>query len=430
MATYTTLKNGSKGSDVKKLQQALIDAGYSVGKAGADGIYGSATASAVKAYQKANGLSVDGIAGNQTLGKLYGSSAATDGSTGNATQTDTSFKYQDFKYDDYTKGDAVKQAEALLQQQIEQKPGEYQSTWQNQLNDTLNKILNREKFSYDINGDALYQQYKDQYTNQGKQAMMDTMGQAAAMTGGYGNSYAQTVGQQTYQGYLQQLNDRVPELYQLALSQYNQEGQDLYNQYGLYADRENQDYGRHRDSVSDYYTNLQYLTDRSDYLSEQDYNQWRDKLNLDYGIHSDRQNYEYQSYRDAIEDERWQKEFDEAKRQFEESLALQKKNLSSSSSSSSGSRSRSRSSGGGTTTSTANNNAAFTGSTYGEAVSYMKSNGVSNANASSVMTKEEWARRKSSYKNTGIGSNEVAQCSNYKEYLSFYTEYQVQQAKK
>ena len=333
MATYTTLKNGSKGSDVKKLQQALIDAGYSVGKAGADGIYGSATASAVKAYQKANGLSVDGIAGNQTLGKLYGSSAATGSSTSNSTQTDNSFKYQDFKYDDYTKGDAVKQAEALLQQQIEQKPGEYQSTWQNQLNDTLNKILNREKFSYDINGDALYQQYKDQYTTQGKQAMMDTMGQASAMTGGYGNSYAQTVGQQTYQGYLQQLNDRVPELYQLALSQYNQEGQDLYNQYGLYADRENQDYGRHRDSVTDYYNELQYLTDRSDYLSEQDYNQWRDKLNLDYGIHSDRQNIDYQLYRDAIEDERWKKEFDESVRQFDESLALQKKNLSSGSSS-------------------------------------------------------------------------------------------------
>lgn len=337
MATYTTLKNGSKGSDVKKLQQALIDAGYSVGKAGADGIYGSATASAVKAYQKANGLSVDGIAGNQTLGKLYGSSAATDGSTGNSTQTDTSFKYQDFKYDDYTKGDAVKQAEALLQQQIEQKPGEYQSSWQTQLNDTLNKILNREKFTYDINGDALYQQYKDQYTTQGKQAMMDTMGQAAAMTGGYGNSYAQTVGQQTYQGYLQQLNDRVPELYQLALNQYNQEGQDLYNQYGMYADRENQDYGRHRDSVSDYYNELQYLTDRSDYLSEQDYNQWRDKTNFNYGIHSDKQNYDYQIYRDAVEDERWQKEFDESVRQYNQTYALQKKNLSSGSSRSSGS---------------------------------------------------------------------------------------------
>ena len=85
--------------------------------------------------------------------------------------------------------------------------GQYQSPWQTQLNDTISKILNREKFSYDLNGDALYQQYKDQYVNQGQQAMMDTMGQAQAMTGGYGNSYAQTVGQQTYQGYLQQLND-------------------------------------------------------------------------------------------------------------------------------------------------------------------------------------------------------------------------------
>lgn len=338
MATYTTLKNGSKGSDVKKLQEALINAGYSVGKAGADGIYGSATASAVKAYQKANGLSVDGIAGNQTLGKLYGGSTATDGSTDNTTPTDTSFKYQDFKYDDYTKGDAVKQAEALLQQQIAQKPGEYQSSWQTQLNDTLNKILNREKFSYDINGDALYQQYKDQYTTQGKQAMMDTMGQASAMTGGYGNSYAQTVGQQTYQGYLQQLNDRVPELYQLALNQYNQEGQDLYNQYGLYADRENQDYGRHRDSVTDYYNELQYLTDRSDTLSQREYEQWRDKLNLNYGIHSDKQNIDYQLYRDAIEDDRWQKEFDENVRQYNQTYALQKKNLSSSSSRSSGSK--------------------------------------------------------------------------------------------
>jgi murein DD-endopeptidase MepM/ murein hydrolase activator NlpD len=212
-----------------------------------------------------------------------------------------SFQYEEFKYDPYTKSDVVQQAEAMLQQHTAQKPGEYQSNWQTQLDDTLNQILNREKFTYDLNGDALYQQYKDQYTTQGKQAMMDTMGQAATMTGGYGNSYAQTVGQQTYQGYLQQLNDRVPELYQLALNQYNQEGQDLYNLYGLYADRDSQDYGRHRDKVSDYYTDLQYLTDRADTLSENEYNQWMDKLNLDYGIHSDKQTYGYQAHKDANE---------------------------------------------------------------------------------------------------------------------------------
>ena len=102
------------------------------------------------------------------------------------------------------------------------------NTWWNKLTNTMNDIENREKFSYDVNGDALYQQYKDQYTTQGKLAMMDTMGQAAAMTGGYGNSYAQSVGQQAYQGYLQQLTDKIPELYQLALNKYNSEGEELY----------------------------------------------------------------------------------------------------------------------------------------------------------------------------------------------------------
>jgi hypothetical protein len=90
------------------------------------------------------------------------------------------------------------------------------------------------------------------------------------------------VGQQTYQGFLQQLNDRVPELYQLALDQYNREGQDLYNQYGLYADRENQDYGRFRDAISDYYTELDRLTENARYLSEDEYNKFMDDINLKY----------------------------------------------------------------------------------------------------------------------------------------------------
>ena len=274
----------------------------------------------------------------------------------------------EFTYDSYAESDAVKQAKANYQQYLSQKPGAYQSAWQTQLDDTLNKILNREKFSYDLNGDALYQQYKDQYTLQGQQAMMDTMGQAAAMTGGYGNSYAQTVGQQTYQGYLQQLNDKVPELYQLALDKYNQEGQDLYNQYGLYADRDAQDYGRHRDAVSDYYTELSRLTDEARYQGEQDYNKYMDAYNMAYGQHRDsvsdwqtalnradsefwnqyttdygqysdnrglsyqqnrdsvaddqwNQSFAYGKERDAVADSQWQTSFDEGVRQFNANIA-------------------------------------------------------------------------------------------------------------
>ena len=62
----------------------------------------------------------------------------------------------------YVESDAVKQAQAMLQQQMAQKPGAYQSQWQTGMNDIMNSILNRDKFSYDLNGDALYQQYADQ----------------------------------------------------------------------------------------------------------------------------------------------------------------------------------------------------------------------------------------------------------------------------
>lgn len=197
---------------------------------------------------------------------------------------------------EYLESDAVKQAKALLDQQSAAKPGAYQSQWQTQLNDTMDKILNREKFQFDLNGDALYQQYKDRYVNQGKMAMMDTMGQAAALTGGYGNSYAQNVGQQAYQGHLQGLNDVIPELYQLALDQYDREGNALKEQYAILGDRESEDYGRYRDSVSD----------------------WQNEYNRLYGAYRDEQSYDYGMHRDAVADQQWQAEFDEAKRRYDQ----------------------------------------------------------------------------------------------------------------
>jgi peptidoglycan hydrolase-like protein with peptidoglycan-binding domain len=64
------LKNGSKGENVKKVQQMLRELGYGIGSAGVDGIFGKDTENAVKKFQKDWGLSVDGIVGNQTLESL------------------------------------------------------------------------------------------------------------------------------------------------------------------------------------------------------------------------------------------------------------------------------------------------------------------------------------------------------------------------
>lgn len=115
------------------------------------------------------------------------------------------------------------------------------SKWEKKLDDTMKKIMNREKFSYDLNGDALYQQYKDKFIDQGKLAMEDAIGKASSMTGGYGNSYAQSVGQQAYNDQLNNLNDIVPELYKLAYDKYNQEGTDLYNRYSLLSDKKDKE---------------------------------------------------------------------------------------------------------------------------------------------------------------------------------------------
>lgn len=241
-----------------------------------------------------------------------------------------------YKYKDYVESDAVRKAQEALNAQLQNKPGAYQSQWQSNLDDLLNRIQNREKFTYDLNGDALYQQYKDQYITQGKLAMQDTMGQAAALTGGYGNSYAATVGNQAYQSSLQNLNNVIPELYSLAYERYNQEGQDLYNQYALIGEREAQDYNRYRDTVSDWESERDYLANRYDSERNYDYGKYTDDRNFDYGVWTDNRNYEYQQERDRIADAQWQKEFDEAKRQYEATMAYNRSRSSGSSGSGGG----------------------------------------------------------------------------------------------
>lgn len=315
MATnYSQVRYGSSGNDVKTLQELLNQNGYSLDT---DGKFGPKTQDAVEDYQTKKGLTVDGIVGKNTWGALTsGSSSGTSAEEA----PKTSAADMTFTYDGYQKSDTIKQAEAQVEQYMANKPGEFSYSKQDQLGAIMDQYMNRDKFSYDLNADALYQQYADQYATQGKMAMMDTMGQAAAMTGGYGNSYAQTVGQQTYQGYLQQLNDKVPELYQMALDQYNQEGETMLNQYGLLSSERDQEYGVYRDQVSDYYTELARLTENARYLSEDEYNQYLNDLNFKYGMFSDEKSYAYQTERDAVADEQWKQQFDETIRQYNTSL--------------------------------------------------------------------------------------------------------------
>ncbi len=217
-----------------------------------------------------------------------------------------------FSYKDYQESDRVKKLAERLAQLESQKPGDWTGgQYGQQMQEALDAIRKRKKFSYDLNGDALYQQYKDKYVQQGKQAMQDTMGQAAALTGGYGSTYGQAVGQQQYDAYLQNLNDVVPELYQLALSRYQMEGDDLKTQYSLLADQYQQEYGQYRDKVGDWQTERSFLSGRYD-----------SERNLDYGMWGDARDFAYTDYRNGIADEQWRRQYEESVRQFNEQMAL------------------------------------------------------------------------------------------------------------
>jgi hypothetical protein len=212
--------------------------------------------------------------------------------------------------------------------------GDFSYSNQDMFNEVMNKILNREKFSYDLNGDALYQQYKDKYIQQGKMAMADTMGQAAAMTGGYGNSYAATVGNQAYQASLQQLNDVIPQLYQMAYDRYNQEGQDLYNQYGLLSNERSTEYGMWGDKRNTLVSDRDYYGNEANNAFNRDYGMWSDKGTMlnndrtyhsneynnayarDYAEHTTTEGYKYQDIADANAYNQWKASQDLAQSQF------------------------------------------------------------------------------------------------------------------
>jgi hypothetical protein len=126
----------------------------------------------------------------------------------------------------------------------------YTSPYDQQLKDLYTSITERKPFEYNADDDAMYQQYKDRYVQLGQQAMRDTMGQAAALTGGYGSSYGQAVGQQQYDQYMLGLNDKAADLYAQAYARYQDEGDQARQNYAMLGDLSDRDYGRWQDTYN------------------------------------------------------------------------------------------------------------------------------------------------------------------------------------
>lgn len=224
----------------------------------------------------------------------------------------------------YKASQAVQNAYDQLQDVLNNKPEQYKSNYQSTLDILLDKIVNQKDFSYDFNADALYQNYKNQYTQQGKQAMLDTQAAASSLTGGFGSSYATSAGAQAYQQYLTQLNDKIPELYNLALQKYQLDTDKLYNQYSAVGQQEDRSYGQYRDTVNDWQNDRSYNLNQYSTMYNQDYGAYRDQVSDYYNdrdFYAGRQDslwnqeqtekeFAYQQLRDQISDSQWQQSFD------------------------------------------------------------------------------------------------------------------------
>ena len=277
-STYTMVAYGSQGSAVKQLQSELNKRGYQLDE---DGVFGKKTKAAVRDYQKKNRLTmVDGIAGDETWGRLLSAptaaeqqaaaAAAEEAARPEARVTESTARRLAELEKGYQPSEDVAAARAYRDSVAAMQPGEYDSGFEDQLQALYDQIEGREAFSYDPEEDEAYRRYARLYAAQGAAAMEDTMGQAASLTGGYGSSYAQAVGQQAYDRYLGELAALVPELRQAALAEYRQEGQALTDRYNMLNQQEKAGYDRWQDTVAQWQKALSEAQSSYEDVSAQD----------------------------------------------------------------------------------------------------------------------------------------------------------------
>ena len=173
--------------------------------------------------------------------------------------------------------------------------------YQQQLDDIVNQINGREKFSYDFSQDPMFMNMLASYQNQGKAAMQDTMAQASALTGGYGNTWAQTAGQQAYNQYLQEAYNNLPAYYQLALDSYNLEGDELARRYSMLSDLDKTEYNK----LMDQYNMGQDAANRAVQEFESIMSGNCALAETEIADYWNRTNFDYQKQRDSIADARY-----------------------------------------------------------------------------------------------------------------------------
>lgn len=280
-STYYTI--GSKGDEVKNLQQQLKNAGYDPG--GVDGIYGPKTAAAATAYQKAKGLTVDGIVGTQTLASLNSGAnpvastpkavapAATSTAPVAAPVVDPDLALAKRIANGEISGDAMNTAIKNLAagnnagstspygdlsslnnfNMAAPTSTAYVSPYEEKINALLDKLLSYDpNAAYDVTTDPMYTPLKQQYEQAGETAFQDTIGDLSSMTGGRLNTWATSAAAQAKNQYAQDFSANVlPSLISQEQSRRQNTYANLAQQLSVLQGLDASNYSRGRDALAD-----------------------------------------------------------------------------------------------------------------------------------------------------------------------------------
>ena len=178
------------------------------------------------------------------------------------TEWDTTNKYGDYLYSQWMQQNNLENALNKNNQwdqgyDNDNPKAEYENPYKSQIDAKLNEVLNRDDFSYNALDDPLYQQYAEMYQREGDRARRDTLAEVAASAGGM-NSYAITAAQQANNYYNSQLNDKVPELYQLAYQMYLNDLETKVQDLNILQNMDATQYSRYRDTINDWYADKQF----------------------------------------------------------------------------------------------------------------------------------------------------------------------------
>ena len=200
----------------------------------------------------------------------------------------------------YSESAEVRAAENALAKAEAAAPGSYRGQFEASVKKLYDDYLSAPAFSYSARSDPLYLSLRDQTLASARRASEDSLAGASALTGGMASSYARAVAADAYSRSIASLADRMPELYNAAYDRYRDANELRADRLSAAMKLDAAEYDRYRDTVADYFDDLNYYYAKYGDLSKRDYEKYRDNIDL---WQKDR-SYYYTKNADAIDRER------------------------------------------------------------------------------------------------------------------------------